>query len=156
MTINIGTVADKIIAESTIRALEGYGFDPREISFAMKIENDENNEFGPDNLLINTARVGAITIPGWGNLILGGPMANSLGANSVAGLVVGNLAGTLIGLGVPESMVVAYEEDINNGRVILAVPHCLRNGEQNSKDILEQLGADKIESIEIEDGQRLI
>jgi uncharacterized membrane protein len=102
--------------------------------------------------------IGAITLPGIGGLLIGGPIAAALGltgaaATTVSGAVTGALAGGLIGglvgLGVPESTAREYEETVKQGGVVLAVP---TNSEDDSfpQQVFQETGADQISKINMQ------
>ena len=65
------------------------------------------------------AAAGTIAIPGL-NLVVAGALAPAL-AGLGAGGVAGGLIGGLVGSGIPEHEAQAYEEDIEAGKILLAV-----------------------------------
>jgi hypothetical protein len=68
--------------------------------------------------------IGTIAIPGLGPFIAAGPILAAL-SGAAAGAAVGGLAGTLVGLGVPEIEAKAYEQELKEGHILIAV--CCRD-----------------------------
>lgn len=99
--------------------------------------------------------IGAIAIPGVGALLIGGPLAAALGLTGAAattvsgaltGALAGGLIGALVGLGVPEEDAKVYQQRIEAGGILVAVP--AKTGESaDAKDILATNGADQIRSV---------
>lgn len=107
---------------------------------------------GVTGLLIG---IGAITIPGIGGLLVGGPIAAALGLSGAAattftgvvtGVVAGGLVGALVGLGIPEEDARVYEERIKQGAMLIAVP--TRGNDEEVREVLENRRADQIRSLE--------
>jgi hypothetical protein len=91
------------------------------------------------------AGIGAITIPGIGPFLAAGPIVAAL-AGAGAGGAVGALAGTLIGMGLPEYEAKRYEGMIKKGSILLSV-HCDNSDwVKSAKDVLERTGAQDISS----------
>lgn len=183
MTYTIfGIFGDRRDAEDAVSELESAGYNPRDISVVMKDRNEgqrfENNTGanvaggaaagattgavigGVAGLLIG---IGAIAIPGIGAVLIGGPLAAALGltgaaattvAGAVTGAVAGGLVGALTGLGVPESDARVYEERVNAGGILLAVP-ALDDEVDDVRSILEDCNADQIRSVTIPSGSKL-
>lgn len=134
--MTFGVFSDRVDAEAAVNDLERQGFDRRQISLVMRdvMENREMTNWmgshvfggaasgattggiigGLAGLLIG---VGAITIPGLGVLLIGGPLAAALGLTGAAataatgaltGALAGGLVGALVGLGVPEETARMY------------------------------------------------
>ena len=175
--MNIGIFSKRENAEEAILALEKAGYNPKEISFIMK-DNREAQVIskntgatvaggvtsgvtaggvvgGLAGLLVG---LGAITIPGIGALFIAGPIASALGlteaaattvSGAVTGALAGGLVGALVGLGVPEDTAHVYEDQINTGGVLLAVPAKVTNSKIDSRSIMEKYGADQIRSVSI-------
>jgi uncharacterized membrane protein len=91
------------------------------------------------------AGIGAIAIPGVGPFIAAGPIMAALAGVGVGG-TVGALAGSLVGMGIPEYEAKRFEGRIRKGGYLLSV-HC-DDGEwiAKAKDILFDTGAEDISS----------
>lgn len=171
----LGVFSDRDHAESAVRDLQDSGYDTKEISILMKdteVAHEVAESTGANvaegavegattggvvgaiaGLLIG---VGAITIPGIGGLLIGGPLAAALGltgaaATTVSGAATGALAGGLIGaltgLGVSEEDARVYEERVNDGGILVAVPADTGNAEPGG--ILSSHGADQVRTVEL-------
>ena len=169
----IGVFNDRQDAENAIEELHGLDYEAKDISVMTKSNEDahtihENTGSpvaegtvtgattggvigGLAGLLIG---IGAVTIPGIGALLIGGPLAAALGltgaaATTVSGAVTGALAGGLVGalvsLGIPEEDAKVYEEHIQNGGILVAVPSGSRNISE-VKDILQENNAERVRS----------
>lgn len=99
--------------------------------------------------------LGAITIPGIGVLLIGGPLAAALGltgaaaatiSGAVTGALAGGLVGALVGLGMPEETAREYENRIRRGEILLAVSADKRD-EGEIKTILERNGAEEVVTV---------
>ena len=91
------------------------------------------------------AGIGAIAIPGIGPFIAAGPILAAL-AGVGAGGVVGGIAGTLIGVGIPEYEAKRYEGRIKKGGILVSV-HCDDSSwTHKAKTILEETGAEDVSS----------
>jgi uncharacterized membrane protein len=175
-----GIFTDRDNAEDAIEDLKTAGYDAKEISIMMK-ETEEANRIA-DNTGANVTEgavtgattggvigaiagllvgVGAIAIPGVGAFLVGGPIAAALGltgaaATTVSGAATGALAGgilgALMGLGVPEEDARAYEEEINRGAVLIAVPTRAKH-EEEARDILEDNGAERVRTINVDNSR---
>lgn len=100
--------------------------------------------------------IGALAIPGVGAFLVGGPIAIALGLTGAAattisgaatGALAGGLVGGLIGLGIPEEEARIYENRIQEGAILLAVPASTLEGEQEVRKIFSQYKADQIRTI---------
>jgi uncharacterized membrane protein len=135
-------------ADQAVRDLESLGYNPKEISFIGKegasyVAPDDS----PANRVVEGASSGAVAggaiggiagllagagvFPALAGLLIGGPIAALLGltgaaatavSGAVTGAVAGGLIGSLVGLGVPEETARYYEETVNEGGVVLAIP----------------------------------
>lgn len=167
----LGIFGERSSAEDAIDSLKNAGFNPKDISIIMK-DSEIAHEMaastgssiadgavsgattggilgGVAGLLVG---LGAITIPGIGALLVGGPIATALGLSGAAGstltgvltgAVAGGLVGGLIGLGLPEEDARIYEDRIKEGAILLAIPS---NEETVSEvtELLDDLGAEQI------------
>lgn len=170
----IGVFNEETNAQNALHDLEKHGFNPKDLSVIMK-DRDKADEVveGTGATVVGNAAtgaaaggalgalaglligIGAITIPGLGAVLIGGPLAAALGitgaaATTVSGAATGALAGGLIGaltgLGVPENEARIYEERINEGGILLAVP--ARESELDAvEDIMDTHGADQIRAV---------
>lgn len=158
-------------AAEAIRELNRDGYDPKDISIMMRDNQGVVTESGSrvgEGLVSGATTggiigalaglaigVGAIVIPGVGGFLVGGPLAVALGitgaaattvTGAVTGVVAGGIVGALIGLGIPEEEARSYEESINRGGILVAVP--AREGEeQEAADVLDEYHADQIKII---------
>src|SRR6185312_5401771 len=90
--------------------------------------------------------IGALAIPGLGPFIAAGPIVAAL-AGAGAGGAVGTLAGSLIGLGIPEYEAKRYESYVNGGGMLLAVHADDRHWAKLAKEILDRAGARDIDKM---------
>lgn len=171
----IGLFEDKYVADHAIEELLHYGYSNKEISLIMKEEKKiirKNNNVetsvtegaasgavgggvigGIAGLLVG---IGAIAVPGFGAILIAGPIAAALGltgaaattvSGAITGAVAGGLVGSLVGLGIPEEEAHVYEQEIREGAVLIAVP--ATNAEQDFvRELMGQTGAIKIRVID--------
>jgi hypothetical protein len=170
----LGVFSTRENADAAVAELKDSGYDPKRISIVMK--NNEgtvvNNAAGGSSVAEGTATgiatggvigalagllvgIGAITVPGVGALLIGGPIAVALGlsgaaattvSGAVTGALAGGLLGALMGLGIPEEDARVYEQRIEAGGILVAVPAQI--GESaDAKDILSSNGADQVRSV---------
>ncbi len=145
----IGVFKTQNEAEHAINSLKDLGYEPQNMSIIMK-DIKKAEEVGENTgvhvaegaasgaatggiiggLIGLLAGIGAITIPGLGAVLIGGPIAAALGltgaaattaSGAVTGALAGGLVGALVGLGVPENEAKEYEEHIRAGGILLAV-----------------------------------
>jgi hypothetical protein len=64
--------------------------------------------------------LGSLAIPGVGPFIAAGALATALGGAAI-GAGLGAVAGALVGMGVPEDEAKYYEQEVRNGRSLVAV-----------------------------------
>lgn len=145
----LGIFTDQTQAEDAVEALKVLGYSPREISIVVKdkvIATEVAHTTGTNvatgalegattggvvggvvGLLVG---IGAIALPGFGAILIGGPIAVALGATGAAatavsaaatGALAGGLIGALIGLGLPEETARFYDEQLREGALLLAV-----------------------------------
>lgn len=89
------------------------------------------------------AGLGMLAIPGFGPLIVAGPIVAAL-AGVGAGGTVGGLIGALVGFGIPEYEAKRYEGRLKEGGVLLSV-HCnSTNRLERALLLLKQTGAQDI------------
>lgn len=147
--IVIGIFTDRAHAESALSDFENHGYSPKEISVIVKdgVLKEQIAESTGAHVASGLAEgattggvvggvigllvgIGAVTLPGIGALLIGGPIAAALGLAGAAavtaqgittGAVAGGLLGALVGLGVPEETAKYYEQHVREGAIILAV-----------------------------------
>src|SRR5579872_7315814 len=91
------------------------------------------------------AGIGALAIPGVGPFIAAGPIMGMLAGAGAVG-AVGGIAGSLIGMGIPEYEAKRYEGRVKSGGILLSV-HCdSSEWVKRAKTILEQTGAEDVAS----------
>jgi len=66
------------------------------------------------------ATTAVIALPGVG-LVTAGPLAAAL-AGAGAGALTGGLVGALVGLGIPEDRARLYDEGLQHGGIVMALP----------------------------------
>lgn len=169
-TVVLGVFSDRDRAEEAISDLEAEGYDPKDISIAMKDTEKEDklsNSIGAQYVIGGTlggAATGAVLgglaglvasfmIPGLGAFFIGGPLAAALGlsgaaATTASGAATGAVAGSIIGaltstFGLSRKEAEIYESRINGGGVLIAVPARDRE-EREVEEILRDFGADNI------------
>lgn len=180
--VTLGVFTSSTDAEYAIQDLRDAGYDPKDISIVMR-DAEEADTLAHDTgtnvaggavsgattggligglagLLIG---VGAITIPGIGGFLVGGPLAAALGLTGAAastvtgaatGAVAGGLLGALMSLGIPEEEARIYEDRINEGGILVAVPSAKENTE-DARAILEENDADQVRVIRLHPEARL-
>jgi hypothetical protein len=89
------------------------------------------------------AGIGTMSIPGVGPVIAAGPIVSTLAGTGTRAAVDG-IAGTLVGLGIPESFAKRYEGRIQEGGILISV-HCDTLEEiSQAKDIMQRTGGEAI------------
>lgn len=156
-------------ADVVIRELETLGYNPKDISVITKKESKVIEDTGDG--LLEGATSGAVTggavgglagllagagiFPALASLMIGGPIAVALGltgaaatavSGAVTGAVAGGLIGALVGLGVPEETAAYYDEAVEKGGVVVAVPAAVSE-EQKVEDILSAHHAEQVTSV---------
>lgn len=177
----LGVFLEEDDAENAIDELKDAHYDAKEISVITKDRGDAQAIHestgasvgegaasgaatggvigGLTGLLIG---IGAISIPGLGPLLIGGPIASALGltgaaATTISGALTGALAGGLVGalvsLGVPEEDARIYEDRVREGAILVAVPVRERN-EDEVRALLEDNGAERVRSFNMNTARR--
>ena len=135
--VAIGVFAESSQAQRAINELKRQGFTDREIGVVSHRSDDVEDISEPDETKAGEgAAAGALTgagigalwglgilagvIPGIGPAIAGGTMGILL-SSAAAGAAAAGLAGTLIGLGIPEEEAPFYEDEFRAGRTIVTV-----------------------------------
>lgn len=172
----IGIFQDRFDAEAAVDELENLGLKPKDISVVVKETVTKHQVAGSKGgsiaggavsgaatggvlgslagLLIG---IGAVTIPGVGALLVGGPIAVALGLTGAAattlsgaatGALAGGLVGGLIGMGIPEEEARQYEQRVQEGAVLLAVPTGPLSDVSRVKKIFQEYNADQVRAVE--------
>lgn len=84
--------------------------------------------------------IGSLAIPGLGPLIAAGPIVSALAGAGIGG-AFGGLAGSLIGMGIPEYEAKRYEGFVKEGGILISVHVDDREWAKKAKEILETSGA---------------
>jgi hypothetical protein len=159
-----GIYRDGVALGSGLERLKSAGFRNTDVSVLMP-ENIGNKDFvlkkdtkAPEGAATGAfsgvviggalgwlAGIGALAIPGLGPFIAAGPIMGLLGGAGALG-VAGGIAGSLIGMGIPEYEAKRYEGRVKSGGILLSV-HCDESEwVKRAKTILEQTGAEDIAS----------
>lgn len=149
MKIVSGVFELKDDVDSAIDDLEDMGYDENDFSVIVKgqtalEEEEESTEDvtsgGITDLLMG---IKSVTVSGIGNVLIGGPLAETSEATKED---TGRLTNLLSSIGIPEEKARAYENRIKEGSIFLAVP--VRDGfEDEVTEILEDNGAIEINVI---------
>lgn len=171
----LGIFNNRADAEDAIDELRDRDYNPKDISIVMR-NHDEAVEMA-DNTGADVAGgaatgattgaivgglaglLAAVAIPGLGAFLIGGPIAAALGltgaaASTVSGAATGALAGGLLGaltgLGLSDEEARTYNDAIDRGGILLAVP--ARRGEEiEVQEVLEDFDADQIKTVTAQD-----
>jgi hypothetical protein len=155
-SVTLGIFDSRDQAERSVQEMRSKGFD-REISVITHDENQGGSGLSmggkTDSTLdgISTGGVlggiaglavgaGALFIPGIGPLIAAGPIAGLL-----SGAVTGGIAGGLIDWGIPAGESHHYEEDVKQGKTMVAV-HSSGPKLDDAAHILRQHGAQDVKT----------
>jgi hypothetical protein len=137
-TTAIAIFDDRVQAQRAIQQLKQAGFTEKEIGVTARDAGD--TDFGVPEGKKTHAKEGAIAgvatgagvgalwglgilagvLPGIGTAIAGGTLAAIL-SSAAAGAATAGLAGTLIGLGIPEDEAKYYDREFQAGRVVVTV-----------------------------------
>ncbi len=172
--IVVGIFSNTGQAESAIRNLDNLSYNPNDISVVAKdVEKNKSLKETGAKIGAGTASgvaTGAIVgglagllsssvIPGLGAFFIGGPISGALGITGTAASVVsgastgaaaGGILGALTGWGISESEAKDYQQSIEKGGILVAVP--AREGEEdNVTDLLKDEGAYQLKSFDLKD-----
>lgn len=101
--------------------------------------------------------LGTLIIPGTGGILVAGPLALSLGltgaaaataSGAITGAVAGSLLGVLMELGVPKEKAQQYQQKVQQGAVLLAVPTADER-EPEAREIMQDHFATDITAVKI-------
>lgn len=172
----LGIFTERENASTAIEKLKVRGYKPEDISIIMR-NASESKEIAEDTgtSVAGGAMTGATTgaligglagllasfvIPGIGAFFIGGPIASAIGLTGAAattasgaatGALAGGLFGALSGLGLSEDEAKVYEERINTGGILVAIP-AHANDEREVEAILSEYRADQIKSVSASSG----
>lgn len=163
-TAVFGIYRDNVALGSGLERLKSAGFRNTDVSVLMP-ENQGSKDFvlkkdtkAPEGATTGAvsgaviggalgwlAGIGALAIPGLGPFIAAGPILGMLGGAGALG-VAGGIAGSLIGMGIPEYEAKRYEGRVRSGGILMSV-HC-DDAEwvKRAKVIMQQTGAEDIAS----------
>ena len=159
----IGTYDKMEAAENAIRALDRGGFPIKQVSIIgqdLQSERDVHGFVTTGDVAKSGAGVGAwvggifgllvgaavLFVPGFGPLIVAGPVAAWLLGGiegAIVGAAGGGILGGLIGLGVSRDHVVKYEEEVKAGHYLL-VAHGSAEEVTRAQRILDGTGAGEV------------
>ncbi|MFO0753160.1 MAG: hypothetical protein U0411_07545 [Thermodesulfovibrionales bacterium] len=157
-----GIYPDRAGAEEAVDALRRAGFRNTDVSILFA-ENEgskdlalEKHTKAPEGAVTGAVSgaviggalgwlvgIGALAIPGLGPFIAAGPLVSLLAGIGVGG-AIGELAGALIGIGIPEYEAKRYAGRIRKGGVLLSVHSDSDDWTRSAKKILSQTGAEDI------------
>jgi hypothetical protein len=161
-----GIYANRLTAERAVDALKAEGFRSTDISVLLP-ESEGTRDLalqkatkapeaaaaaGAGGVIVGgalgwLAGIGALAIPGLGPLIVAGPIVSALAGAGAGGAVAG-LAGSLIGMGIPEYEAKRYEGRVKDGGILLSVHSDNSKWARRAKEILESTGANDISSMD--------
>lgn len=135
----VGVFHTEYEASQAIEELKSHGFLTEDISVIARNKrdveaiNEETGTKAPEGMASGAATggllggvtgllagIGALAIPGIGPIIAAGPIAATLTGVAI-GAGTGGLVGGLIGLGIPEDEAQSYENDVDEGRILVMV-----------------------------------
>ncbi len=165
-TLNsVVAIFDKHVqAEEAVKQLQKAGFEMKNLSIVGKGYHTEENVVGYYNAgdrMLYWGEQGAFwggfwsllfgsaffMIPGYGPLLVAGPMAAWIVAALESAIVVGGvsaLGAALASIGIPENSILQYETSIKAGKFMMLV-HGTPDEVTRAKSILTSSGASKIE-----------
>ncbi len=169
----IGIFSERTNAEDAINDLQDQGFNAKDMSIIMRdrgeaktlAQNTGTDVAGGTITGLTTGAVvgglaglvGSFVIPGLGAFLIGGPISAALGltgaaaataSGAVTGAVAGGILGAIMGLGVPREDAQVYEESINNGGILIAVPATEETYEK-AREILEAYDATNVRTLNL-------
>ncbi|MDO7906436.1 YsnF/AvaK domain-containing protein [Paenibacillus sp. JX-17] len=135
----VGVFNTETDASNAIENLKSQGFRTEDISVIAKDRKDvtaiseETGTKAPEGLASGAATggilggvagllagIGALAIPGIGPIIAAGPIAATL-TGAAVGAGAGGLVGGLIGFGIPEDEAKTYDNNVNEGKILVLV-----------------------------------
>lgn len=168
----LGIFTNRDDAEDTIDKLRGEGFNPKDISLVMRDQGEREQiatDTGADaagGAVSGMATGGVIgglagflagtTVPALAGLFIAGPIGAALGltgaaATTISGATTGALAGGLIGalvnMGVPKETATRYQNRINEGAILIAVPAINKEEAMIISEIFDEFNASDIQTV---------
>jgi hypothetical protein len=168
----LATFSDRNDAEDAISILENKGYNPKDMSIVMKdttirkeIADDTGAQAASDTVggAVTGAAVGGIAglvsvyaLPSLGAFFIGGPIAVALGLTgaaavaasaAVTGALAGGFIGGLMGLGLSQDEARVYEERINEGGILVAVPIVDRQDAREAREVFNETNADNVKIV---------
>lgn len=172
--ITLGVFATKEDAENALSDLTASGFSAQNISVLMREGETVRNVVADTGTNVASSAVsgattggvlaglagllvgvGAITIPGLGAILIGGPLVAALGLTGVAattvsaavtGAAAGGLVGGLMGLGLPEEEAQIYETRVREGGILIALSDWTDDPAE-ARQILRENGASQVDTV---------
>lgn len=169
-TVSVNEALSKL-AESGVEA-DSISVVVQEVRYIKDIEDHKDVDVAEDaaegaaaggvigGLLGLLAGLTAVTIPGLGALLIGGPVSAALGltgaaattvSGAVTGVLAGGLVGALVSLGIPEEEALIYEQRVKQGDILLAVDTTDDESKATAMDIFNDTGAEEISWYELSD-----
>jgi len=166
----IGSFESQAPVEELLRKLRLAGFSDEAVSVALANNDSESDKDPADepqregsekmrDLAKGAASGGvmlgavggliglaSLAIPGFGFLLVGGPLAVAL-SDAAAGGALGAIAGALIGMRIPELQAKTYEENLRKGNTIVSVYAKQNNELGKAREILEAAGAQDLHEV---------
>jgi uncharacterized membrane protein len=163
---------DHAEADQAIAELHTLGYSAKDISVITKEnQKEEGKHLGESTAsgAVSGATTGGVIggvaglltgagiFPALAGLLIGGPITAALGLTGIAaatlsgvvtGVVAGGLIGALTGIGLSKDDAHYYNDTVNNGGILIAIPLMDRD-EANVKSVLTDFGAQQIREVEI-------
>lgn len=168
----LGIFTNRDDAEDTIDKLRSEGFNPKDISLVMRDQGEQekiatdtgtNAAEGAVSGIATGGVIGGLAgflagtaMPALAGLFIAGPIGAALGltgaaATTISGATTGALAGGLIGalvnMGVPKETATRYQERINEGAILIAVPAIDREEAMIINEIFNEFNASDIQAV---------
>jgi hypothetical protein len=169
----LGIFTNRDSANDAVDELIENGYSTSKISIIARDMTVKVNENDPAGAVVQTATAGAttgavvgglagllvaagaITVPGIGAILIGGPLLAALGITggiattvsaAATGALAGGIVGALVGLGLPRETAEIYSEGIKRGGVMLSV-QVSDDEEGTVANILTSNGAENVQSL---------
>jgi len=147
-------------AEDAVRELQKDGFDMKKLSIVGKDFHTEEHVVGYYNTgdrMAYWGKLGAFwggfwgllfgsaffLVPGFGPLLVAGPLVTYIVAGLEGAAVVGGLSAlgaAMYGIGIPKNSIVQYETEVKNGKLLL-IAHGTTDEVARAKNLLDQSDA---------------
>jgi hypothetical protein len=159
-TLVTGVFGSRLSAQQASEDLMKAGFSPDDISVLMS-ETTQGREFGiqkgtkaPEAAAAGATiggvlgaiagglvAVGSLTVPGLA-LVAAGPIVGALTGLGV-GTATGGVTGALVGLGIPEHEAKFYDQEVEEGGILLGV-YAHADRVKLARDVLDSAGAERV------------